>query len=57
MAAHTRTIVFYCAESGCAKRATVEVYTTWNDPMGKYCAPHGEAYAKRLRAADEKAGR
>jgi len=57
MPAHTRSIEATCAESGCDARATVEVFTTWNDPVGKYCKPHGERRAEAMRRADEKAGR
>lgn len=57
MAAHTRSIKFICAEAGCNAPATVEVYTTWNDPIGKYCGRHGERRAAELRRVDEKAGR
>ena len=57
MAAHTRPITATCSSPGCTKAATVEVYTTWNDPLGKYCKTHGEARAAELRRADEKAGR
>jgi hypothetical protein len=57
MAAHTRSLEFDCGAPGCAKKATVEVFTTWNDPIGKYCKPHGESRAEAMRRADEKAGR
>jgi hypothetical protein len=57
MAAHTRSIAFTCGSPGCTKRATVEVYTTRNEPLGAFCARHGERRAAELRARDEQADR
>ena len=49
MAAHVRDIVFLCEASSCGKRATVEVYSTRNAPMGKFCPAHGARRVSELR--------
>ena len=41
MSAHLRPVPMYkCERRGCPKRATQQLYSTRNAPMGRYCAPH-----------------
>lgn len=47
MPAHTRKIYpRLCAT--CRKKATVEVFNTYNATHGDYCTTHGNALVKRL---------
>lgn len=50
MSAHLRPLIEACNSRSCTKRATVELYSTFNEPMGRYCASHGkQALADKLR--------
>lgn len=41
MPAHLRPITFRCEYHFCTSRAVVQLYTTRNEPCGRYCRRHG----------------
>ena len=55
MAAYSTPLRVQCDYRGCSKRATDEVFDTWNGKRGIYCAPHAKAWVKRWNAEFEKA--
>ena len=50
MAAHSRPFNTYCTEPGCYRRATEEVFNTFNARQGVYCKTHA---AKRVAILHE----
>lgn len=50
MPAHTREIGRQCQR--CGKRATVEVFNTYNASQGYYCAKHGDSEVARLNTPE-----
>jgi len=44
--AHLRDIITTCEYYGCRSRATVQLYTKRNDPLGRYCKKHGQLKLK-----------
>lgn len=49
MPAHKRELArTRCVHPGCDKKATFEVYNTFNSPVGCYCSPHADSMVSRL---------
>lgn len=53
MAAHLRSIEHKCEHYGCTSIAKVQLYNTWNAPMGRYCKKHGEKALKEHKRNHE----
>ena len=58
MSAHLRPVPIYkCERGGCTKRATEQLYSTRNAPMGTYCAKHAKlALADYIRSYPDEGG-
>lgn len=50
MPAYSRPLETRCQAEGCARRATHEVFDTWNRHHGNFCTSHAGARVKRLNA-------
>ena len=53
MAYHLRSIEHGCEYPACTKLASVQVYNTYNAPMGKYCKKHGSQELERFQKRHE----
>jgi len=50
--AHLRDITYQCNSSLCSKQATQQVYSSRNEPFGRYCRKHANV-ALKLRQHQE----
>ena len=48
MGAHSRPFSTQCSASYCTKRATEEVFNTYNSPQGVFCKKHATERVKDL---------
>ena len=55
MAAYSVKLKVRCDSQGCVKRATEEVFDTWNGQRGIYCTPHAKAWVKKWNDGFNKA--
>lgn len=53
--AHLRSLINQCAWPRCIVRASVELFSSRNEPLGRYCKAHGQK-ALRDRLAHEERG-
>lgn len=51
--AHLRDITKTCAAYGCTSRATHQVYTYQNDPLGTFCRRHANSALKGRQKVEE----
>lgn len=50
--AHLRDITYTCETYGCSARASVQVYTYQNYPLGRYCKKHGKRMLTEQQALE-----
>lgn len=53
MPAHSRSLVSDCQHPYCDRKATEQVYNTWNDARGKFCAKHAAEEVASLRKTED----
>ena len=51
--AHLRSITWQCEKLTCSARASEQVYTFRNEPLGRYCRTHAKEALKRQLEAEK----
>jgi len=54
MSAHSRPYQTQCIKSYCTKRATEEVFNTYNAPQGVFCKKHAAELVKQLQDGEKR---
>ena len=56
MSAHARPLDLVCWKVGCGRRATDEVFNTYNASQGKFCKKHAAERVKLLQEGEHAMG-